>query len=304
MASSFLLSIVFCINLLIAPFFLDSTLSILVLMLFHTVGYGDMYPTNPIGRTVAAILMFLGNVVIGLPIGIISSNFTQLYQEYYAEKKESKEAQSILKVSEDENKRHAILSQIYNVKDFTAIGEFFDPSQTATAIGNTGQSMESGATAGNEVGEASLPAITDRRPSETPAISTTSERSCTSVPFAAISHSAVLVGREGSAAAGKYSDDRRVVQLAPRVSVVAEDDAHAREIEEKSKRVEQLKKEFQAALDDLQSSISSRGSFNEDQLASKMSMPLSNVLSASAFTSAAESRQQENVEMLPTCAMQ
>lgn len=50
------------------------------------VGYGDLVPTSVEGRAIANILMYLGVMILALPIGVISSNFTELYHHYLASK--------------------------------------------------------------------------------------------------------------------------------------------------------------------------------------------------------------------------
>ena len=44
-----------------------------------TVGYGDFYPTSPLGRFTAVCLMYIGIVAIALPISIVGSNFDREY---------------------------------------------------------------------------------------------------------------------------------------------------------------------------------------------------------------------------------
>ena len=44
------------------------------LVTMTTVGYGDVVPTQPLGKILAAIVMIFGIVVIALPITVIGSN--------------------------------------------------------------------------------------------------------------------------------------------------------------------------------------------------------------------------------------
>ena len=46
-----------------------------------TVGYGDLYPTTPVGQIIATITMFWGLIVLSLPITIIGANFDEEYRE-------------------------------------------------------------------------------------------------------------------------------------------------------------------------------------------------------------------------------
>lgn len=63
-----------------------------------TLGYGDMFPTTPGGKFVASIWIFMGILVIGLPIGVIGSNFSDAIAEVKAmEERKAKQIQSIRK---------------------------------------------------------------------------------------------------------------------------------------------------------------------------------------------------------------
>ena len=46
-----------------------------------TIGYGDVYPVTPAGKLVASVTALLGIAVIAVPIGIISSGFSDAIKE-------------------------------------------------------------------------------------------------------------------------------------------------------------------------------------------------------------------------------
>jgi Ion channel len=47
----------------------------MVLATLTTVGFGDIYPHTPAGLAFTSLVMYLGIVVLALPIMVISSNF-------------------------------------------------------------------------------------------------------------------------------------------------------------------------------------------------------------------------------------
>ena len=48
---------------------------------FTTVGYGDIYPITPLGRTLCAIISFVGIAMLAIPTGIISSAFISIMKD-------------------------------------------------------------------------------------------------------------------------------------------------------------------------------------------------------------------------------
>ena len=56
------------------------------LVTMTTVGYGDVYPVTTAGKSVAAVTMITGLLVIAFPITIIGVNLNDIYEEFREEK--------------------------------------------------------------------------------------------------------------------------------------------------------------------------------------------------------------------------
>ena len=79
------------------------------LVTMTTVGYGDVVPTQPLGKILAAIVMIFGILVIALPITVIGSNFSSIYAKFTEEAGmnasdlEAEKLEGILEGDEDED---------------------------------------------------------------------------------------------------------------------------------------------------------------------------------------------------------
>lgn len=51
-----------------------------------TVGYGDVYPKTVLGKIFGGICAFCGVLIVSMPIGIISTNFSQVIEQQKREK--------------------------------------------------------------------------------------------------------------------------------------------------------------------------------------------------------------------------
>lgn len=62
-----------------------------VMVTATTVGYGDLFPTTPMGKVVGTFTTLLGILVLALPIGIVGSNFLECYKKLEAKKRRKTE---------------------------------------------------------------------------------------------------------------------------------------------------------------------------------------------------------------------
>ena len=74
-----------------------------------TVGYGDVVPTQPLGKVLGGLVMIFGIIVIALPITVIGSNFSSIYAKFTEEAGmnasdlEAEKLEGILEGDEDED---------------------------------------------------------------------------------------------------------------------------------------------------------------------------------------------------------
>jgi hypothetical protein len=61
-----------------------------------TLGYGDLYPTTPIGRSLACVWIFCGIVIVAMPVGVLGSNFSMMYQTFKEKEREEMEAAALI----------------------------------------------------------------------------------------------------------------------------------------------------------------------------------------------------------------
>jgi hypothetical protein len=58
-----------------------------VIVTVTTVGYGDLFPTTPLGKFVGSLTILNGIIVLAMPIGVVGTNFSSEYYKVVEEKK-------------------------------------------------------------------------------------------------------------------------------------------------------------------------------------------------------------------------
>jgi len=56
-----------------------------------TVGYGDQFPKTPLGYFIAVLLMMFSLIIAALPVGVIGSNFSEVWDALENQKKDARE---------------------------------------------------------------------------------------------------------------------------------------------------------------------------------------------------------------------